>query len=204
MPPEAMLLLGPTGSGKTPLGEAIAARGLWGRRCVHFDFGRALRAAAGLPAPDNGLSVEQTQIVADSLRTGALLEDKHFPIAARLLTALLDRRDLDTDDVVVMNGLPRHVGQADDVGRIVDIRWVVHLSCTPEVVLRRIRRDTGGDRISRIDDDPAAVRRKLDIFAARTAPLLEHYRRGGRRIESLEVSATTTAEDAYNAMNDLV
>ncbi|MCX7427258.1 MAG: hypothetical protein NTW96_16720 [Planctomycetia bacterium] len=40
---DAMLLLGPTGSGKTPLGDLLERRGLGGRRCVHFDFGAHLR-----------------------------------------------------------------------------------------------------------------------------------------------------------------
>ena len=45
----AVLLLGPTGAGKSPLGDWLEARGLWGRPCHHFDFGANLRAivAAG-------------------------------------------------------------------------------------------------------------------------------------------------------------
>ncbi len=46
--PKAILLLGPTGSGKTPLGQALEKKGLAGRRCVHFDFGANLREIAGL------------------------------------------------------------------------------------------------------------------------------------------------------------
>ena len=41
----AMLLLGPTGVGKSPLGDAIAQNGLFGRRCHHLDFGSELRGA---------------------------------------------------------------------------------------------------------------------------------------------------------------
>ena len=48
---KAILLLGPTGSGKSPLGDELEANGLNGRRCLHFDFGRRLRRAAeGRPA----------------------------------------------------------------------------------------------------------------------------------------------------------
>ena len=41
-----ILLLGPTGSGKTPLGDRLQIRDLWGRRCHHFDFGVRLRDVA--------------------------------------------------------------------------------------------------------------------------------------------------------------
>ncbi len=36
---EAILFLGPTGSGKTPYGELIEWQGLGGRKCAHFYFG---------------------------------------------------------------------------------------------------------------------------------------------------------------------
>ena len=77
---------------------------------------------------------------------------------------------------MVLNGLPRHVGQAEGLESLVDVRVVVHLSCTAEDVVRRIASNVGGDRTGRVDDDLAAVRRKLAVFAERTAPLLDHYR----------------------------
>jgi len=43
---DAILLVGPTGAGKTPLGEWLQLHGLWGRRCHHFDFGTNLREVA--------------------------------------------------------------------------------------------------------------------------------------------------------------
>ena len=44
--PHALLLIGPTGSGKTPLGELLERSGLWGRPCRHFDFGERMRRIA--------------------------------------------------------------------------------------------------------------------------------------------------------------
>ena len=53
MPPsDAILLLGPTAAGKTPLGQLFADRGLWGRPCVHFDFGENLRRIADSGSAD--------------------------------------------------------------------------------------------------------------------------------------------------------
>ena len=71
----SLLLMGPTGSGKTPLGEEIERRGLDGRRCVHFDFGANLRAVAADPGSWDMLTAEELESVRTSLATGALFED---------------------------------------------------------------------------------------------------------------------------------
>jgi adenylate kinase family enzyme len=123
------------------------------------------------------------------------LEDEHFAIAEKILRSFIAECRIGGDAFIVLNGLPRHVGQADRVDSIVDVRTVVQLSCTPPVVLERIRRNAGGDRTGRTDDDVESVTKKLAIFNERTAPLLRHYRADGVPILTVEVSAATTAED---------
>jgi len=141
----AILLVGPTGSGKTPLGDCLELRGLWGRRCVHFDFGAQLRAIAdGRPIAAE-LTQAQIAIVVRSLGTGALLDNEHFPIAAGILRSFADQRWIAADDRMVLNGLPRHIGQARDVDHIVAVSAVVSLECSADVVCDRIRLDSGGD-----------------------------------------------------------
>lgn len=196
----AILLLGPTGAGKTPLGEEIARRGLWGRTCLHFDFGAGLRAVAQRDRPDEIISARDIEFVRDVLRTGALLEDKDFPLAERILRSTLARHGADARTLVVLNGLPRHVGQAEAVARILDVQLVVHLECPAETVPERIRTNVGGDRAARVDDDPEAVRRKLRLFAERTAPLLGYYRDRGVRLETVPVSATATPGEVWAAL----
>ncbi|MCD4700039.1 MAG: nucleoside monophosphate kinase [Phycisphaerae bacterium] len=197
---DTILLLGPTGSGKTPLGELLESQGLWDRRCTHFDFGENLRRIAG----DNTglLGPEELDVVINSLETGALLEDEHFTIARKILRAFLDERNVGADDFVILNGLPRHTGQAGDVDSILNIQAIIYLSCTPEIVFNRIASNAGGDRTERIDDNIESIKRKLDIFTKRTAPLLEHYRRRGARIESVEIAATTTPEDVREMLDN--
>ena len=63
------------------------------------------------------------------------------------------RARLDPDDLVVLNGLPRHVEQARDVDAHVRVEAVILLDCTPEVALERIRTNAGGDRGGRADDN---------------------------------------------------
>jgi len=192
-PGRALLLLGPSGAGKTPLGEALEQSGLGPARCLHFDFGAGLRrAAAGL---DAGFSREEAAFLAEVVGSGRLLEDEHFPLARRILEAFLAARRFAPPDVCVLNGLPRHTGQARDLEPVLDVRLVVHLFCTPEVAWERIRTDAGGDRGGRSDDDLESVRRRLELFRERSAPLLDHYRRRGTRVEDVAVGAATTAEE---------
>lgn len=197
---EALLLLGPTASGKTPLGELLARCGLWGRRCLHFDFGSNLRdAAAG--QKHNSLPKKDIDVITGSLETGALLEDEHFPIAGRILASFLVDRGAGGDDLIVLNGLPRHVGQAERVEDMLHVAAVVCLQCTADVVRERIRTNAGGDRTERVDDDASAVARKLDTYAQRTAPLLDHYRSRGADVICIDVQTDTTPEDIRKALD---
>jgi len=197
---EAVLLLGPTASGKTPLGELLADRGLWGRRCLHFDFGSNLRdAAAG--SQHKALPEKDIEVIRWSLQTGALLEDEHFPIAGRILSSFLTSSGAGADDLIVLNGLPRHAGQAERIEDVLHVAAVVYLQCTAEVVRERIRTNAGGDRSERVDDTPDDVPRKLDIFAQRTAPLLEHYRSRGADVICIDVQTDTTPEDIREVLD---
>lgn len=185
---QAILLLGPTGSGKTPLGDWLQAAGLAGRRCVHFDFGENLRQVVAENRTDAAVSLQDLVFLRGLLATGALLENEHFPLAKRILLRFLHLQAVDAQTLVLLNGLPRHPGQAAAVSQLLDVRAVVHLACSAETVVERIRRDTGGDRAARSDDDRDAIRRKLAIYAKRTAPLLEFYRR--RRVPVITIGVT--------------
>ena len=189
------MLLGPTGSGKTPLGEELERNGLRGRRCAHFDFGSALRRVAAAGSCSSGLSAADRAVVVWALETGALLEDEHFHIARHLLAAFVHAADLGRDGLLVLNGLPRHVGQARDLASVVRVTLVVYLACTPGTVLGRIRTNSGGDRSGRTDDSGGAVSRKLSQFKERTAPLLEFYASQGAGVERVEVTVSTRAID---------
>ena len=196
----AIVLLGPTGSGKTPLGDLIQQRGLWRASCLHFDFGANLRRIVDRNRPDHLISRQDLDFLSRVLDSGALLEDEHFPLAERILRSFLDRHGADEHTLVVLNGLPRHVGQAEAVGSIVDVTAVVHLLCSGETVLARIRTNVGGDRSGRPDDDLESIRNKLNLFSKRTAPLLEHYRASGTRIETVEVTATMTPDRMWQIL----
>lgn len=198
----SILLLGPTGAGKSPLGNEIQKKGINGKRCFHFDFGHELRSIADLDLPPEGFQKNDLLFIRDVLERGLLLENEHFHIAEKIVHYFMRRNDFREDDILILNGLPRHVDQAIDMAGIVEVRGLVVLECEPEEVYSRIEKNTGMDRTGRIDDGIAMIRKKLDIFNARTAPLIEHYSNMGCVILKVRITAALTPEDAYDAFID--
>jgi adenylate kinase family enzyme len=198
---QGILLLGPTGSGKSPLGDRIEAAGLGERRFRHFDFGANLRRVVA--TADAAFSQEELEFLRAVLQSGALLENERFPLAERILSRFLETHCDDGRTEVVLNGLPRHAGQAAAVGRMVYIHTVVALECSEEVVLARIEANVGGDRSERSDDSRADVGRKLAIYGEWTGPLVDHYRRAGRSVLGLPVTAEMTPEAAWSLLQSL-
>jgi len=184
---QAILLVGPTGSGKSPLGQWLETHDLWGRRCHHFDFGANLRAAAS----SDGFAPDEIRFLRDVLERGTLLENETFHLALKILDAFIAGRRLQLDDLLVMNGLPRHVGQAEGLDRHLEFIAVIHLLCDARTVMERLRKNTGRDRATRDDDVPELVERKLRIFSERTTPLIAHYRGRGVRVIDVEVGVKT-------------
>jgi adenylate kinase family enzyme len=199
--PQAILLLGPTGSGKTPLGEWLERHGPGGRHCHHFDFGANLRAvAAGAMA--EGFTPDETRFIRDVLEKGALLENETFYLAAKILRAFCSRRQPQPDDLIILNGLPRHSGQAEAAEPLLDVVAVVSLECPAAVVRERIRLNAGGDRSMRADDHEALLEKKLAIFAERTRALLTHYRERGATVIEIEVGMQTQPAEMAGRIAD--
>ena len=194
-PQSAILLLGPTGSGKSPLGDYLEQHGLAGHRCVHFDFGANLRETAAGRGSSGAMSEEEAEAIRRVLASGALLEDHEFPIAKKVLGEFLRLRGVNAADFVVLNGFPRHAGQARDMEDLVTVALVVYLQCPATVVKERIRLNSGGDRAERVDDAPEDVDNKLRIFEERTAPLMDYYSEKGGHVISISITAATTALD---------
>lgn len=195
----AILLLGPTGSGKTPLGDWLQGHGLHGHRCHHFDFGANLRAVVAAGA-GTAFTEQEIEFLDRVLTQGALLENEHFPLAAKILQSFIRARGIQAEDWLILNGLPRHAGQARALERFLQVRAVLELTCDADVVRERLRRDTGGDRAARTDDEETLVARKLAIYAERTRPLLAFYREQGTKVISFPVKTTTLPQDVARAI----
>jgi adenylate kinase len=191
---QAILILGPTGAGKSPLGDWFEAHGLWGRRCHHFDFGAHLRATA-VAGPCDRFPADDIAFLHRVLHEGALLENESFHIAETILDAFISQRGIVPSEWLLLNGLPRHVGQAQALESRLRITAVLQLECGAHVIGERLRLNTGGDRAQRTDDDGALVARKLATYVQHTRPLLEHYRRQGARLIEIPVNPGTQPFD---------
>jgi adenylate kinase family enzyme len=117
------------------------------------------------------LRPDDLQTIRDALAGAALFGDDQFAIPR---------------DILLLNGLPRHQGQAAALEGTVQVDLIVVLECTVEVILERIDANSEGDRFGRVDDSPQNIARKLTTFRARTVPLLDYYR--GVQVVTVRVS----------------
>lgn len=113
----------------------------------------------------------------------------------------------------VLDGFPRTLGQAKALDQALAARGeaiekVVYIKVSPEELVRRLSarficRDCqapyheitsppkvpgrcdrcGGELYQRPDDSPETVRKRLEVYFAETAPLIDHYRGAGKLVE---------------------
>lgn len=162
---KAILLIGPTGSGKSPLGALLEKRMGW----AHFDFGHELRLIARGEG-DFGLTDKERKYVKDLLHDRALFPDDKFHIVEKILTDFLDRNDHTPG--VILNGLPRHIGQVEGVANHVDIKGVAVLKCSKK-----------------------AWEQKFVRFTRRTAPIISHYEGTGVGVVRIPLGNGTNEAD---------
>ncbi len=199
-PRNALLLLGPTGSGKSPLGNILEER--TGR--PHFDFGHELRVIAEGRAT-YGLSEGEREFVAGLLRAHALFPDDKFSIVKKIVESFLNQHP--QADGIILNGMPRHVGQAIAIEPMLRVTDVVVLSCSPDIAAARVEKRSKGlsnDHSGRPDDTPDAVRRKIEIFERETRPLIEHYRSQGARVTAIEIETDSDEAGIAATIDGLV
>ncbi len=201
LPIDAVLLLGPTGAGKSPLGDALEFHGLFGRRCLHLDFGAELRSAVSGGKGSAAYSPDELDFIHGVLERGLLLENEHFPLAKKIITLFLEQKGFTQNDLLILNGIPRHLDQAKNIEEIARIHSLIVLDCGTDEVFCRLRNNAGKDRTERIDDGPKLVEKKLKIFRERTAPLVAYYQQQGSRICCIEVSGEMTASQAYEKLS---
>jgi len=199
----AILLVGPTGSGKTPLGDFLEKYGLAGRRCVHFDFGSNMRRIGKKTKRPFFLSMPEFLTVRNVLKTGSLLKEKEYSIAGKILSEFVRRKRILPGDLLILNGLPRHIAQAEALDFFLKVIMVVNLRCRAGVVLSRIIHNSGGDRAGRVDDSLLLVKKKLRIYRSRTLPLLDHYRRKRVKVVNVVVTVETSPKDIVNIIRPM-
>jgi adenylate kinase len=154
-----ILFIGPPGAGKGTQ-AAMLARAL---KVPHVSTGAMLRDAVAA-------GTDLGKQVASVMAAGDLVSDD-------LVVAIVDDR-LSADDArcgYLLDGFPRNVAQARALNDAVvnAIGTVILLEAdTDELVARLVKR---AEDEGRADDNEETIRRRLEVYAQETAPLVDHY-----------------------------
>lgn len=157
-----IVLLGAPGSGKgTQAARLKAALGV-----AHISTGDLLRAAV---AAGTALGLKAKAV----MDAGQLVSDD-------IVLAMLEERlaQADTRAGFILDGYPRNLAQADALDQLLKrlgqpLDAVLRLNVPDADILKRceIRFRAEG----RADDNPDTVRRRLEVYAAQTAPVADYY-----------------------------
>jgi adenylate kinase len=183
-----ILLLGPQGSGKGTQAARISAE--YG--ILHIATGDMLRQAiaAGTPLGERVLPIYEA---------GGLVPDD--------LMIELIRERLSLDDAregFVLDGFPRTMAQAEaldamlrEIGRDLDVVFELQVP-DKSTLIERMRKRAAEEQ--RIDDTPEAMQRRLDLYDAETAPLVEHYRATANNV--VGIHADRSIEEVFAEIQD--
>ena len=207
-----VVLLGPPGCGKGTQGERLSAA----LKVPKISTGDVIRSAmkAGTPLGLEAKSYyDKGDLVPDSLILGIIRETLAAPEQAR--GAILDGVVRTTPQAeglaTVLAGLGRTVDLvlmfqiADDelVGRLSS--RVVCEACqspfsgrNPGELHAQCLKDPAGHLVRRKDDDPDAIRNRLNVYHAQTAPVVAWYKANAGPL--VEINAVGTVEDVTARM----
>ena len=78
-------------------------------------------------------------------------------------------------DTLVLDGIPRNIGQAKIMGEMIDVKKVFHLACPDrETLFYRLKKRALKE--NRLDDaNEQVIQRRLDIYERESKPVLSYY-----------------------------
>jgi adenylate kinase len=163
-----LILLGPPGAGKGTQAQRLVEK--YG--IVQLSTGDMLRAAVKAGTP-TGLQVK------DVMARGDLCPD------SLVVEAVADRiSQPDAHRGFILDGFPRTVAQAEALDRMLqekglELDAVVELKVDEAILLQRIEKRVAemaarGEPL-RSDDNPEALKKRLDAYRGQTAPLVGYY-----------------------------
>ncbi|HHN77094.1 MAG TPA: nucleoside monophosphate kinase [Phycisphaerales bacterium] len=162
---QAVLLFGAPGVGKGTQGKILAQiPGFY-----HFSTGdmfRNLDLSAGI-GKEIMAYMSKGELVPDQLTIKLWRENTH----ARSVLGFYKPHH----DILILDGMPRNVKQAEMLEDDINVLAVVHLVCRDkDEMVRRLQRRALKE--NRQDDAQAdVIRRRLHVYEQETAPVLAHY-----------------------------
>jgi adenylate kinase len=187
-----LIFLGPPGAGK----GTLAAKTVDLLAIPHISTGAIFRSAIAAKSP-LGLKVKA---IIDS---GKLVDDD-------TTIALVKERlqQADAKKGYILDGFPRTIAQAEALGRFSEVHRVVNFDIPDTSVVERLsgRRvcrgcganyhalfqktakegicdACGGELYTRDDDKSEAIQKRLEVYRAQTAPLIDYYRKKGLLVD---------------------
>ncbi len=187
-----LVLLGPPGAGKGTQGDRLIER----HGIVRLSTGDMLRAAVKAETPV-GLKAK------DIMARGDLVSDD-------IVIAIIGDRlkEADVQKGFILDGFPRTVAQAEALDKLlaaqgIRLDAVVELKVDEGALLKRIETRiaemTARGEAVRADDNPEALKKRLDAYRSQTAPLSAYYKAKGSLLEIDGMAPIPEVEKAIDA-----
>ena len=162
---KSILLFGAPGAGKGTQGKILGKiPGFFHLACG--DVFRSLDMTSDLGKQFLNFS-SRGELVPDELTIQMWRQNMH---AQTVLSLYKPKQDL-----LVLDGIPRNVGQARALENSLDVFKVIHLRCNDEnAMMQRMRRRALKE--NRMDDaDDKVIRHRFEVYHQETLPVLEFY-----------------------------
>lgn len=164
-----LILLGPPGAGKGTQAERLVEN----YKITQLSTGEMLRAAVAARTP---VGIKAKEI----MERGELVSDE---IVCAIISDRID--EADCANGFILDGFPRTIAQAEALtGILADkglkLDAVVEIRVDEGILLERIERRAAESADGpRADDNAEALKKRLEVYSAQTAPLIEFYGKSG-------------------------
>ncbi len=187
-----LVFLGPPGAGK----GTLAAKAVELLQIPHVSTGAIFRAAIAARTP---LGIKVKEIIDG----GKLVDDETTIALVRERLA-----EADAQQGYILDGFPRTIAQADALDSFSQVDRVINFDIPDTAVIERLsgrrvckncganyhilfskpKKDgvcdlCGGELYTRDDDKPEAIQKRLEVYRAQTAPLIDYYRNKGLLVD---------------------
>jgi adenylate kinase len=186
------LLFGAPGSGKGTQGKTLGTI----PRFYHCPCGDVFRSI------DTRTKVGKAFLEYSS--KGQLVPDEvTVELWQEAIAAAVDAHKFKPDiDILVLDGIPRNVGQAKIMEQMIDVEKVFHLSCpNRETLFARLKKRALKD--NRLDDaNEEVIKRRLETYDGESKPVLNHYSKGKITVVDATQPPAKVLFDILASVND--